>query len=421
MREKLGIVRYALATLPLIVFGNLSGTQQHEPPRITAIEPNSALTTPGAKVIVIGAHFSPDSIVYFGGLQAREITFVNSSALQAVTPYLRPGTYGLDFKSGEVIIHSDVDFTALPVPVDSTIDQAEGLAEKHQIKPAIAILTNIGATHEDYDVRAYAKFRAAQLYLAQGDYWAAGEQAAFFDRKVSMGVQTSWRYRLLSDEIAYSVSESNDHDTDLRVADGSIKMDVTENPEPRFWRALISARFGKMEQAKADLKFILAAEPENPSYRALAAYISVLAGDKTQLESFRDQQVSDARALGLLGQAAYISGDYDGAQGWWAAEGKISVAEAKLGCGAGRKHVKYGQTRVGTALLAECATVTPDSREGKGAKELLEQLKNGASVPVSRVPVLHLGLLTYSRSSCSTLFSQYIIFSRPAPPFLELR
>jgi hypothetical protein len=76
-------------------------------------------------------------------------------------------------------------------------------------------------------------------------------------------------------------------------------------------------------------------------------------------------------------------GDHDGAQAWWAAEGKIGVAEAKLDCGAGRKHLKYGQTRVGTALIAECATVTPDSREGKGAKELLEQLKNGGSVPVS--------------------------------------
>jgi tetratricopeptide (TPR) repeat protein len=375
MREKLQIIRWALMTLSLIGFRNLSAAQQAEPPRITAVEPSSAVTTPGAKVMVIGAHFSPDSIVYFGGLQAREVTFINASALQVVTTYLRPGTYKLDLKSGEAIIHSDVGFTALPAPVDSTIDQAEGLAEKHQIKPAIAILTNIGATHADYDVRAYAKFRAAQLYLAQGDYWAAGEQAALFDRKVSMGVQTSWRYRLLSDEIAYSVSESNDHDTDLRVADGSIKMDVTENPELRFWRALMSARFGKMEQAKADLKFVLAAEPGNTSYHALAAYIGVLAGDKTQLEAFRDQQVTDARALALLGQSAYLNGDYDSARAWWAAQAKINVVWAKLDWLAGQKHMKYGQTRVGTALIAECATVTPDSREGKAAKEQLEQLK----------------------------------------------
>jgi hypothetical protein len=73
----------------------------------------------------------------------------------------------------------------------------------------------------------------------------------------------------------------------------------------------------------------------------------------------------------LLGQAAYLSGDYDAALAWWTPEGKISVAEAKLDLGAGRKHIKYGQTSVGKALLAECATVTPDSHEGKEAKELL--------------------------------------------------
>lgn len=199
-----------------------------------------------------------------------------------------------------------------------------------------------------------------------------------WDKKVSMGVQTSWRYRLLSAETDYSISESNDQDTDLRIANSSVKMDVTENPELRFWRALVNARFGKMEQAKADLKFILEAEPENPSYRALAAYIGVLAGDKMQLEAFRGQQVSDARALGLLGQATYIIGDHDGAQVWWAAEGKIGVAEAKLDCGAGRKHVEYGQTRVGIALIAECANVMPDTREGKEAKQQLADLASTA-------------------------------------------
>jgi tetratricopeptide (TPR) repeat protein len=342
------------------------------------------LTTPGAKVTVIGAHFSPDSIVYFGGLQAREITFVNSSALQAVTPYLRPGTYRLDLKSGEAITRTEVSFTAVPAAVDSNIDRAEGLAAKDQNNAAIGIFTSIATTHPDYDVRAYAHYRAGRLYLAQGDYWRAGEEAGLiWDKKASMGVQSSWRYRLLSDETAYSISESNDHDTDFVTADWAVKWDVTENPEPRFWRAIVSARFGKMAQAKADLKFILAAEPENLSYRALATYVGVLAGDKTQLEAFHDQQVNDARALGLLGQAAYLNGDYDSAQGWWAAEGKISIAEAKLDCGAGRKHLKYGQTRVGTALIAECATVTPDSREGKAAKEQLEQLKNGGSAPVS--------------------------------------
>jgi tetratricopeptide (TPR) repeat protein len=375
MREKHELFRHLLSTLALTAFGNLSFAQQAEPPQITAVEPNSAITTPGAKVTVVGAHLSQDSIVYFGGLQAREVVFINASALQAVTPYLRPGTYKLDLKSDEAIIHSDVGFTALPAPVDSNIDRAEGVAAKDQINAAIGIFTDIATTHPDYDVRAYAHYRAGQLYLGQGEYWRAAEEAALiWDAKVSHGVHSSWQYRLLDEETAYSVSESNDYDTDPRIADASIAWDVTGNPELRFWRALVNARFDKMKQAKTDLQFVLAAEPENLSYRALAAYIGVLAGDKAHLDAFRGQEVTDVRALGLLGQAAYISGNYDDAQTWWAAEAKISTAEAKLDCGAGRKHVNYGQTRVGSALLAECAAVAPESREGKEAKKRLAVL-----------------------------------------------
>jgi hypothetical protein len=384
MRQKRKFVECLLGGLALVAFDNSCGAQQPEPPRITAIEPSSAVTTPGAKVMIVGANFSPDSIPCFGGLQAREITFINASALQAVTPYLRPGSYKLDLKSNGTTIHSDVVFTASPAPVDSSLDLAEGMTTKGKTSAAIGIFSNIATTHSDYDVRAYAHYRAAQLYLARGDYWPATEQAALiWDQKVSMGVQTSWRYRLLSDETAYSVSQSNDHETDLRLAAGSVKMDTTENPEPRFWRTLVSARFGKMEQASTDLKFALGAEPENPSYRALAAYIGVLEGDKTRLAAFRDQQVNDARALSLLGQATYIIGDHDGAQAWWAAEGKIGIGEATLDCGSGRKHADYGQTRVGAALLTECAAVTPDSVGGKAAKELLEQLKIESSPPVN--------------------------------------
>jgi tetratricopeptide (TPR) repeat protein len=375
MREKPETLRCVLVMLALLVFGNPSRSQLTDPPQITAIEPSSAVTTPGAKIMVLGKHLSADSIVCFGGLQAREITLINASALQVVTPYLRPGTYKVDLKSGEAITHPDVDFIALRAPVDLTIDRAEALAAKKQSNAATTVFTSIAANDGDYDVRAYAHYRAGQLYLVQGDYWRAAEEAALiWDAKVSKGVQTSWRYRLLSDETTYSVSESNDHDTDLRIADGSVKMDVTENPEPRFWRALVNARFSKMEAAQADLKFILAVEPENPSYRALAAYIGVLTGDKAQLEAFRGQQVNDPRALGLLGQAAYISGDYDAAQAWWVEQAEMNSVWAKLDYFAGRKHVKFGQARVGTALIAECATVAPDSREGKEAKEQLAVL-----------------------------------------------
>jgi len=377
MRQKRVILQYLLGTLALLGFSNRSEAQQTEPPRITAVEPSGAVTTPGAKVVVVGTNFSPDTIIYFGGLQAREITFVNTSALQTVTPYLRPGNYKLDLKSGGAIIHSDVGFTALPASVDLTIDQAESLAVKKQTNAAISLFTNIAATHPDYDVRAFAHYRAGELYLARGDYWAAGEQAGLmWNAKASHGVHSSWRYRLLDEEIVYSVSRSNDHDVDLKDADWAVKWDITDNPELRFWRALVNARFGKMEQAKADLKFALATEPESPSYQALSLYMAVLAGDKTQLEVFRGQQVNDARALALLGQAAYISGDYTSAQAWWEAQAKIGVSQAKLDCLAGTKHVSYGQTRIGAALLAECVAVAPDSREAKEVKEILAGLSS---------------------------------------------
>jgi IPT/TIG domain len=359
---------------PLVICANLLPSEQAPAPKITAIEPNSAITTPGTRIMVSGSNLSSDSIVYFGGIQAREISFVNSSAIQVTTPYLRPGRYKLDLKSAEAVTHSDIGFTALPAAVDSDVDRAEGLAKK-QTNAAISVLTAIAASDPDYDVRAFAHYRAAQLYLAQDDYWHGGEEAGLiWDAKVSMGVQTSWRYRLLYDETAYALSDSSDHETDLRLADGSVKMDVTENPEPRFWRALLSARFRRMEQAKTDLNFVLAAESANPSYRALAAYIGVLAGADTALGVFRGQQISDARALGLLGQASYIAGDHESAQAWWTAEAKISTVWAKLNYLAGQKHLKYGQVSVGTALVAECAAVAPDSREGRGAKKILDDL-----------------------------------------------
>jgi hypothetical protein len=128
--------------------------------------------------------------------------------------------------------------------------------------------------------------------------------------------------------------------------------------------------------AKEDAKFILATNPDNLSYRALAAYIGVLTSDRTELEAFRGEQVDDVRALALLGQAAYLADEHDSAQSWWDAQAKIGVTQAKLDCLAGRKHVHYGQTHVATALLAECVAVAPDSTEGKEAKSLLASLTN---------------------------------------------
>ena len=76
------------------------------------------------------------------------------------------------------------------------------------------------------------------------------------------------------------------------------------------------------------------------------------------------------------GNARYLRGDYDGARTWLGAQAKIGVWQAKLDCLAGTKHVSYGQTRIGTALLTECVAVAPDSREGKQVKEILVGLSS---------------------------------------------
>src|SRR2546423_12118348 len=68
-----------------------SANGQDVVPEVTAIEPKTALTTPGSKVKIFGIGFSPDMLVFFGGLQAREITLLSPSVAEVVTPYLRPG------------------------------------------------------------------------------------------------------------------------------------------------------------------------------------------------------------------------------------------------------------------------------------------------------------------------------------------
>jgi hypothetical protein len=362
----------ALFALALVISGNLPQLPQNTGPEITGIEPRAALTTPGAKIIVAGTNLSPDSTVYFGGFEVRELAFINSTTLQVVTPYLRPGSYAVHVKSGGKTIQWQGTFTAFPASVDSEVDHAGMLAERGQPEAAVGILNNIAESFLDYQVRAYARYRSAQVYMASGDYWrAAGEAALIWNPKAGISIQTSWRYRLLDEETTYALSESTDHEADLRLAEWAVEKDVTENPEPRFFRALVNARFGNMAKARADSAFILKSEPNNAAYLALAAYIALLEGDKSRLEASAGEELKDVRAASLLGQAAYIAGDTKAAQDWWAIEAKLDRVGAKLAYWTGKKHLTYGQIRVASALLAECSTISPESTEGKQARELL--------------------------------------------------
>ncbi len=146
---------------------------------------------------------------------------------------------------------------------------------------------------------------------------------------------------------------------------------ASRSPEPRFFRSLLNARYGNLQKAKTDATFILKSEPNNPSYRALAAYIAALSGDKAWLQSFDGQTITDSRALGLLGEAAYLIGDHSSARSWWAEEAKTYPLGASLAYWAGKKHLVHGQRRVAEALLEECVTMATNSKQAKEAEDLL--------------------------------------------------
>jgi tetratricopeptide (TPR) repeat protein len=306
----------------------------------------------------------------------RVTTFISPATLEVVTPYLRPGTYHLQVKSGEITAQSEATFTALPAQIDSGIDHALSLAEKGKTSEAIDILTAIAKTDSDYQVRAFAYYQVGQIYFAKGDWWRWGGSLTFLDSdKSGPAVWTSWQYRLANDQADYFLPNNNDPDHDLKMADWTVKYDVTQNPEPRFYRGLVNARYGNLGEAKADSDFILKVEPGNPSYRALAAYIVALGGGKAEL-STSSETITDARALSLLGETAYLSGNFSGAQLWWAQAARIYPMGASLAYLAGKKHLARGQKRVAEALLRECTTMSPNSKEAMEAEELLTTSTN---------------------------------------------
>jgi IPT/TIG domain len=247
VRPRYGSRNYLLVCLIASGAYTLCAAWPPDAPHLVAIAPDIGITTPGNMVAVHGSGFSPDAIVYFGGFQVRETKFISPSTLEVVTPYLRPGHYKIQMKSGGATVRSDVTFTASPSPVDTEIDHAVALAGKGQASSAIAILTGIAKNNSDYQIRAFVSYQIGQIYVAQGDLWRwAGEgSGAFLDSdKSGMAVQTSWRYRLSDAQSAYLLDSNTKPDYDLRYADIVVEFDVTQNPEPRFHRA--TAQVGRL-------------------------------------------------------------------------------------------------------------------------------------------------------------------------------
>jgi tetratricopeptide (TPR) repeat protein len=340
--------------------------------QVTGIGPDRAITSPGTEVAVQGTGFSADTIVYFGGVEARKTIFVSPSSLQVVTPYLRPGSYQLQAGSEGSTATSDVTFTALPAKPDTEIDRATSLARDGNMAAALAILGELAKFDDDFQVRARAHYESGQIYFAHGDWWRwGGEMGAIFTPDAGSAVQTSWRYRLGYAYSVYALPVDSVPDTALRLADWTVKYDVTGNPEPRFLRSLMNARYGNLQAAKGDSDAILRLYPDNSSYRALAAYIAVLGGNNAAYQPFDDESIKEPRALGLLGEAAYLNGDDLNAKTWWDAAAKLDPPRGTLACWIGKKHAGRGQSRVAAALLAECQRMAPNSKEAVEAKDLL--------------------------------------------------
>lgn len=353
------------------------GGAQAETPLLTGMVPDSGVTTPGAKVRIYGNNIARDTRVFFGGAEAREMNLLSSTTMEVVTPYLRPGRYHIQIKSGGATFTTQLTFGAAPSPMDEEFDRAARLAGQGRPTAALELLSVIANSASDYQVRAYAHYSSAQIYFSLGDWWRwAGQAGAIFldSDKSGAAVQTNWRYRLAADESEYLLPTGTDPDHDQKAADWTVELDVTESPEPRFYRGLVSARYGNPERAKADVEFILAAEPENRSYRALAAYVAALRGNSGPLNTFPAESVEDARALALLGEAAFLTGDSSSARAWWGHAARIYPKGASLACLAGKRHMARGQQRVAESLLTECAVMAPNSKEGQEAKQLLAAL-----------------------------------------------
>jgi tetratricopeptide (TPR) repeat protein len=346
--------------------------QDREIPEFHALVPEAGVTTPGKKVTVRGVGFPSDAVLYVGGFQVRQTTFIDSSTLEIITPYLRPGSYKLQLRSGQTTVTSKVTFKSLPSETDSAIDKALAWAGQGDVSAAIAVLTNVAKNNVDPQVRSAAHYRMAQIYFQQGDWWRwAGESGAVFEPESGAAVQTSWEYRLSYARSVYLLPIESDPETPVRLVNWAVEYDVTRNPEPMFYRSLINARYGNLDKAEMDSKFILTADPDNPSYRALAAYIATLSGHRMELEDLYSESATDPRALGLLGEAAYLNGDIGSAQRWWALAAKQYPLGASLAYWAGKKHLARGQQRVATSLLVECTAMEPTSKEAKDAQALL--------------------------------------------------
>ncbi len=396
------MLRRSLAIL-VVYFGGVSVVWAAGSLRIDSITPPSEATTPGATVTVQGDGFAPGAQVYFDGLAARQTLFIDSTRLEVITPYLRPGQHDVYVELAGNVVKAAKTFTALPTGIDSKIDAAMTQAELGQVSAALRLLDEVIATTDDNQVRAFAHYQKGQLYYAQRDWngWHV-ESALIYDNRHLAGraVQTYWPYRLANAHTVYFHSMQPPNDPccvdDFTSYSDTIRFDVTQNPEPHFYRGLLYARCGKLSEARADSHFCLKADPKNASYAALAAFIAAQAGDKQAaglstkaraLLALAETASEEARALALLGETAYVLGDTASAEQDWKEAAEAHQPLADIAFMEGKKHLHRGEQRIAAMLLSECVTMDPGSPMANEAQKLLTGIPAARLHPPQRIKI----------------------------------
>ncbi len=368
--------------LVLIIMGAAAPILLGGGPVVGGIYPPYGTTTPGQRVLILGKSFSPDAKVFFDGLEARQTVFVDTERVEAITPYLRPGEHRIQARCAGTTARSNIIFTALPTPVDSEIDSALALAQQGETAQALKLLGGIASTHVDYQVRAFAHYQRGQLYLELGELrrWEI-EASLIYEHSDLAGkaIQTYWPYRLAFAHTDYLFDVDTRPEIQSKVYDTVVGLDVTDDPEPRFFHALVNARVGNLLMAREESAFCVRAEPANPAYVALAAFVAACSDDRagaaglsTEARSLlRRRDQPDARTLSLLGETAYLLGEIVQARQDWAEAGRIYPVGCGLALQAAKKHLWLGTQRIAMMLLSETAAMLPGSAEAQEAGELI--------------------------------------------------
>ena len=374
------------ATLLPLIIGILSLVRTVPSPHlkllVRGLSPADAVTSPASRLLVFGEGFTPDTKVYFSGLEARHTTFAGPSQLEVITPFLRPGEHPVWVKSGGNRVKASEAFTALPSRVDARLDAALAQAASGYKAAALEALKGIAERDPDYQVRAFAHYQMGRIYYAASDWgrWDFENGEIWLNANLSgPSIQTYWPYVVANANSHYAFNRQDLNDT--RLYDMAVAKDVTASPWPLFYRAIVEARIGEALRAQADSRYCLRAEPGNSAFIALAAVCAASAGQKSGATEFArrvrasvDMEIADPRTLTLLGEAEYMIGDAVQARRDWFKAGASDPGRASLSLLLAKKHLWRGDQSVAAMLLSEAIALGPSTRAGEEASRLLPEL-----------------------------------------------